>query len=85
MIKIKLYIKKKNKSEKAYSIKLKRKNIKINYSKELELGGCISNIKSYVLIYAKVIAYSKLGAGLSKRFSLRSLFYLKNFLNENMS
>ena len=67
-----------------YSIKLKRKNIKMNYSKGLELGGCISRIKSYIFTYAKIIAYSKLGADLSKRLSLRSLFYLKNFLSKNM-
>lgn len=86
MIKIKFYInKKKIKSEKTYSLYLRKKNIKTNYSKAMKLGNYISKIKLYMFLYSKLIAYFKLGTHFSKRFSLRSFFYLKNLLDKNIS
>lgn len=85
MIKIKFCSdKKKGGSIVKYSVNLEKKNVKANYFKELELGRCTPKIKFYMFRHVKVIAYSKLGASLSKRFPLKSLFYLKDFLAKNM-
>lgn len=87
MIKLKFYInknKKKNKLKKVYFIKIKRKNNKINCPKKLFLGSYSSKTKLYIFLYARIIAYSKLGINFSKRFSLTSLFYLKRFLHKNI-
>lgn len=58
-----------------------KKTTKINFL--INLGNYISNINIYIFLYPKIIFYSKLGSNISKKFSLISLYYLKNLLINN--
>lgn len=77
--------KKKHKLKKIYILKLSNFKKTIKIDRPIILSRYIPNIKLYIFIYSIIIPSLKLGYSFSKLFYLLSLFYVKNFLRQNLN